>query len=159
MKHLTSLLIVLILLWWVLSGYTKPLLLSFGAASILFTVWLTHRMKVLDEESHPMHIGMPLLRYWLYLLGQIIQSNVQMVKIILSPSADIDPRLVHVRSQQRSGLGRVVLGNSITLTPGTVTVDIHGDEFEVHALNGAIAADVESGEMDRRVPDNSQGEA
>jgi len=159
MKHLTSLLIVLIVLWWILSGYTYPLLLSLGAVSILFTLYLAHRMNVVDEESHPMHISIKLLKYWVYLIGQIILSNVTMVRIILDPKADIDPRIVRVNSRQASGLGKVVLGNSVTLTPGTVTVDIHGDEFEIHALNGAIAAAVERGEMDRRVPGNVEGEA
>lgn len=158
MKHLTSLLIVLTVIWWVLSGYTYPLLLSFGAVSILFTVYLAHRMNVVDEESHPMHISMQLLRYWAYLVGQIILSNIKMVKIILSPNPDIDPRIIHVRTRHGSELGRVVLGNSVTLTPGTVTMDIRGDELEIHALNGAIAADLERGEMDRRVPGDVEGE-
>lgn len=157
MKHLTSLLIVLSVLWWVLSGYTYPLLLSLGVASILFTVYLAHRMDVVDEESHPMHLSMKLLKYWVYLIGQIIASNIAMVKIILDPKADIDPRMIRVTSRQDSGLGKVVLGNSVTLTPGTVTVNIHGNDLEIHALNGAIAADIERGEMDRRVPGNVEG--
>ncbi|MEX1197261.1 MAG: Na+/H+ antiporter subunit E [Pseudohongiellaceae bacterium] len=159
MKHLTSLLIVLTVVWWILSGYTYPLLLSLGAVSILFTVYLAHRMNVVDAESHPMHISVQLLRYWVYLVGQILLSNIKMVKIILSPNPDIDPRIIRVRTRQNSELGRVVLGNSVTLTPGTVTVDIRGDELEIHALNGAIAADVERGEMDRRVPGDVEGEA
>ncbi len=158
MKHLTSLLIVLTVLWWVLSGYTKPLLLSLGAVSILFTVFLAHRMDVVDEESHPMHMSRDLLRYWVYLLGEIISSNVNMVKLILSRDSDIDPRVIHVNTRQDSNLGKVVFGNSITLTPGTVTMDIRGDEVEIHALNATIAADIQGGEMDRRVPGNIEGE-
>jgi multicomponent Na+:H+ antiporter subunit E len=154
MKHTVSLFIVLALLWWILSGYTKVLLVSLGLVSIVFTLFVSHRMDVVDDESHPTHISMQLLRYWLYLLQQIVISNIDMLKIILSPNPDIDPRIVRVSIRQQSDLGKAVLGNSITLTPGTVTLDFnnHQDEIEVHAINKATADDVVAGTMDKRVP-------
>ncbi|OFE11830.1 hypothetical protein PHACT_00600 [Pseudohongiella acticola] len=152
MKHMTGLLFFLALLWWVLSGYTKPLLISLGIVSVLFTAFVAHRMNVVDDESHPLHLSLKLIRYWLYLLWQIVLSNVKMVQIILSPRPDIDPRIINVQINQRSQLGKVVLGNSITLTPGTVTLQVEGSMMEVHALNAASAEDVEQGTFDERVP-------
>ena len=152
MKHMTGLLFLLALLWWVLSGYTKPLLVSLGIVSVLFVAFVAHRMAVVDEESHPLHLSLKLIRYWFYLLWQIVVSNVKMVLIILSPNPDINPRIISVRINQRSELGKVVLGNSVTLTPGTITLQVEGDMIEVHALNEDSAEGVEQGTFDERVP-------
>jgi len=142
----------LAVLWWILSGYTKPLLISLGVVSVLFAAFVAHRMDVVDEESHPLHLSTKLIRYWGYLLWQIVVANIKMVGTILSPNPDINPRIVRVRISQDSELGKVVLGNSVTLTPGTVTLDIDGDMMEVHALNEAMARDIENGIFDQRVP-------
>jgi len=152
MKHMTGLLFFLALLWWILSGYTKILLISLGVVSVLFTAAIAFRMNVVDEESHPLHLSLKLVRYWIYLLGQIIVSNLQMIRIILSPRPDIDPSIVRVRMRQQTELGKVVLGNSVTLTPGTVTLEIDGDIIEAHAINKTAAEGVEQGGMDQRVP-------
>jgi multicomponent Na+:H+ antiporter subunit E len=152
MKHITGLLFFLAVLWWILSGYTKPLLLSLGVVSVLFAAFVAHRMDVVDDESHPLHLSTKLIRYWGYLLWQIVVANIKMVGTILSPNPDINPRIVRVRISQDSELGKVVLGNSVTLTPGTVTLDIDGDMMEVHALNEATARDIENGIFDQRVP-------
>lgn len=159
MKHMTGLLFFLALLWWVLSGYTKPLLISLGFVSVLFAAFVAHRMSVVDEESHPLHLSTRLLRYWGYLLVQIVISNIKMVGIILSPKPDINPRIIRVAIAPHSALGKVVLGNSVTLTPGTVTLDVEGNMIEVHALNEAAAVDVEQGSFDRRVPDRIEEKA
>ena len=154
MKHFTALLVILAVLWWVLSGYTKVLLISLGTVSVLFTTWLAMRMDVVDDESHPLHLSGKLFRYWMYLLWQIVVANFQTIKIILSVRPDIDPRIVKTRISQDSALGRVVLGNSVTLTPGTVTLEIAGDQIEAHAINQAAADGVTQGDMDRRVPNS-----
>jgi multicomponent Na+:H+ antiporter subunit E len=152
MKHMSALLVILAVLWWILSGYTKVLLISLGIVSVIFTTFLAHRMNVVDDESHPLHLSFKLVRYWGYLLGQIVISNFQVIKVILSPNPDIDPSIVQTRISRHSELGKVVLGNSVTLTPGTVTLEVKGDLIEAHALNRAAAQGVLSGDMDARVP-------
>ncbi len=159
MKHITGLFFFLAVLWWILSGYTKPLLVSLGVVSVLFASFIAHRMAVVDDESQPLYLTTKLIRYWGYLLWQILVANVKMVSIILSPNPDIDPRIVKVSISQHSELGKVVLGNSVTLTPGTVTMDIEGDMIEVHALNVAAARDIENGVFDQRVPDGIEDKA
>jgi multicomponent Na+:H+ antiporter subunit E len=69
----------------------------------------------------------------------------------LSPSLPISPTIIHVRASQKSDLGKVIYGNSITLTPGTVAIDIDGDKIEVHALTREAAQALRDGDMDRRV--------
>lgn len=153
MKHTISLAAFLGALWWVLSGYAQPLLLGFGAFSVGFTVWLARRMDVIDHESHPIHLSWPLLRFWIRLLREIAVSNLQVIAAILSPSRNpIQPHFLRVRSRQPSVLGNVLLANSITLTPGTVTVQQQGDELLVHALTTASAQGVHEGQLDMLIP-------
>jgi len=151
-KHTLSLALFLAALWWVLSGFTKPLLLGLGVVSVLFTVWLSWRMRVIDAESHPLHLTWPLIRYWVFLTKEIVISNAQVVCLILSPSAKIKPHFVKVVTHQNTDLGRTILANSITLTPGTVTVLISDQDLLVHALTKASAQAVIDEQLDVRVP-------
>ena len=75
----------------------------------------------------------------------------QVASVILNPRLAIRPRLVRVKGSQKTELGQVIYANSITLTPGTITLDVRDGEFLVHALTEEAAAGVESGNMDRRV--------
>lgn len=153
MKHTISLAVLLGALWWVLSGYAQPLLLSLGAFSVGFTLWLARRMDVIDHESHPIHMSWPLARFWMRLLREIAVSNLQVIAAILSPRRHpIQPHFLRVRTRQESALGQVLLANSITLTPGTVTVQQTGDELLVHALTTASAQGVRDGQLDALIP-------
>ena len=152
MKRTISLALLLALLWWVLSGYAKPLLLGFGVISIALTLWLSRRMDIIDRESHPMHLSLALLRFWGQLLLEIVKSNLQVAKAIVSGRSAIQPHFLRVQMQQSSALGKVILANAITLTPGTVTVDLEGEELLVHALTRGSGQGVRDGELDRLVP-------
>ena len=138
-------------LWLLLSGHYEPLLLGLGAASCLVVVWIAGRMDVVDREGHPIHLTWRALPYWGWLGWEIAKTNVDVARIILNPKMPISPRMVRVKASQKSELGHVVYANSITLTPGTVTVDLVDGGLEVHALTKAAADDLASGEMDRRV--------
>ncbi len=152
MKHTISLTLFLGLLWWVLSGYPKPLLLSFGVVTVGFAVWLAHRLDVIDHESHPIHFSWPLLRFWSRLIVEIVRSSGQVIGQILRGRDAIEPKFLTVQVQQTSALGRVILGNAITLTPGTVTVLTNGHEFVIHALSKESAQGVVDGELDALIP-------
>lgn len=148
MKYLMSFVVFLAILWWILSGYTKPLLLSLGAVSIAFTVFMSYRMRVIDEESHPTHVTFKLIRLWGHLLWDIAKGNVMVIRIILGLEREFRPRFVRGPVRQNSALGRVVLANSITLSPGSATMDIREDYLVAHAINDQAAHDIESGDMD-----------
>lgn len=152
MKHASSLALMLAALWWLLSGQTAPLLLGLGLASVLAVTALARRMTLIDHESHPIHLSGGLARYWLQLLREILVSNLDVARRIVAPRLAIAPHFLRVRTRQPTDLGKVILANSITLTPGTVTVDLEGDQLLVHALTEAGGAAVAAGQLDRRVP-------
>jgi multicomponent Na+:H+ antiporter subunit E len=137
--------------WLLLSGHTEPLLLAFGAASVILTLVVAWRMDVLDPESHPVHAAVAYIPLWPWMAWEILKSNLDVARRILSPSLPISPCVFELRATQRSVLGRVVYANAITLTPGTLTMNISGQRFEIHALTVENRTDLESGAMDRRV--------
>ena len=138
--------------WLLLSGYfTSTLLLSLGAISVLVTVYLTLRCDRHDGERVELRIDLPIMRYWLWLMVEIVKANIDVAKLILSPKMALSPRMVRVKATQSTDVGIVIYANSITLTPGTVTVDIEGDELLVHAITQEMADGVTSGDMGERV--------
>jgi multicomponent Na+:H+ antiporter subunit E len=136
--------------WLLLSGHYTPLLLSLGVGSSALVVYLSIRMDVVDREGVPLHLSG---RVWLYLpwlMKEIFVANVAVAKIILDPRLPISPRIVTFRGSQQTDLGRAIYANSITLTPGTITTGVEGQDFEIHALTAADLETNEEDEMDRR---------
>lgn len=128
--------VILFGFWLLLSGHYTPLLLSLGAVSCVLVVVIARRMDVVDEEGLPLKIGARFVVYFPWLLLQVLKSNLAMARIVLDPSLPIDPKLGRYPLPYRTDLGRVIFGNSVTLTPGTVTTAIDGDTIEVHVLSG-----------------------
>ncbi len=151
MVHAVSLALVLFALWLLLSGHYVPLLLGLGAISVLLVVTITLRMDVVDREGHPIHLSPKALLYWPWLAWEIVKSNVDVARRILSPTLPISPTVIRLKASQKSELGKVIYANSITLTPGTVSIDIDGDKIEVHALTREAAQALRTGDMDRRI--------
>ena len=137
--------------WLLWSGHYTTLLIAFGAGSSLFVVFIARRMSLTDAEGHPVHLLLRLTTYVPWLIWAIVKSNIDIAVRILNPRLPISPRMMKVKASQKTDLGRVIYANSITLTPGTVTVDVQGDELTVHALTRGTAEDLETGDMDRRV--------
>lgn len=144
--------LVLVGVWLLLSGIFKPLLLSLGLASCLAVAWLKARADRGDGEPVPfaLHYGR-LARYLLWLSWEIVKSNVDVSRRILSPSLPVAPAVRWLPASQRSELTRVMYADSITLTPGTLSIDLTDDAVEVHALNEGSLDELERGEMDARV--------
>lgn len=150
--HALSLGIVLVSLWLLLSGHYTPLLILFALCSVLFVVAIALRMEVVDHEGHPIHLRIhATIIYWLWLLKEIIKANIDVCLRILHPRLPISPRVIKLNSSQKYDVSRVIYANSITLTPGTVSLSVDGDVIEVHALTAGSAAALQSGEMDRRI--------
>ena len=154
MKYGLSFGLTLFILWMLLSGqYTvdSHLILFLGLASCAFVVAIALRMKIADREGHPIHLLGPSLRYIPWLLWAIVKSNIDVTRCILNPRLPISPTLVKVKAGQQSELGQTIFANSITLTPGTVSLDVEEGVILVHALTRESAEEVADGEMDRRV--------
>lgn len=143
--------LVLFAFWLLLSGYFTAFLMAAGAASAIGVVLLARRMEVVDHEGHPIHLGWRILTYWPWLFKEIAKSAWGVSKIILNPRLPISPTLVRARTSQKTTVGVVTYANSITLTPGTISIDVRRDEILVHALTREGADDLLAGEMDRRV--------
>jgi multicomponent Na+:H+ antiporter subunit E len=151
MVQAVSLFVILCLFWLLLSGFFTLFLMSAGAGCALAVVLFARRMGVVDPEGHPIQVGWPVLLYWPWLLREIVKSAWDVSRIILDPALPISPTLVRFKPTQRSDLGLVIHANSITLTPGTIAIEVGPDEFLVHGLTRGGAEGVIDSDMDRRV--------
>lgn len=151
MLRLISAFIALYLFWLVLSGYFTFFLMSAGAACAIAVVWFARRMDVIDAEGHPVQLGWRIVAYWIWLSKEIVKSAWEVSRIIVDPRLPISPTIISFKPSQKTTVGLVIHANSITLTPGTITIDVGKGGFVVHALTRAGAEGVTSGDMDRRV--------
>jgi multicomponent Na+:H+ antiporter subunit E len=149
--HSVSLFVALYLFWLLLSGFFTAFLLSAGAGSAVAVVWFASRMDLVDREGHPIHLGPRVVLYWGWLLKEIVRSAWDVTKIIVNPGLPISPTLVQFEPSQRTDVGLVIHANSITLTPGTITIEATSKEFLVHGLTRSNAAATVGSEMDRRI--------
>jgi multicomponent Na+:H+ antiporter subunit E len=142
----------LLVLWLLLSGIFTPLLLTLGFISCLATTAIIIRMRILNSESLPAQVSITALPgYLVWLLKEIAKANWAVTKIILSPRCVLQQKLFNVPNSQTTDVGKVIFANSITLTPGTITVETEHGYFVIHALTEE-AADLDAlADMDRRV--------
>ncbi len=152
MLHAAGVFLALFAFWLLLSGMFTPFLLAAGAGCALAVLAFARRMDVVDHEGHPIHLGwQALVSYWPWLIKEIAKSSWDVSRRILDPRLPISPTLVRFRPSQTTSLGLVIHANSITLTPGTISVEVAPGEFLVHALTAEGAAALAGSEMDRRV--------
>jgi multicomponent Na+:H+ antiporter subunit E len=137
--------------WLALSGHFTPMLVAAGAASAVVCVLAAIRMRAADAEGHPIELLRGAVTYYPWLSREIVKSGWAVTKLILHPRLPISPTMTVVRASQRTPVGVATYGNSITLTPGTITVGVSGNVLTVHALTRDGALDLEAGGMDRRV--------
>jgi multicomponent Na+:H+ antiporter subunit E len=138
--------------WLFWSGHVgNPFIVSLGVISCCATVYVSRRMKIVDEEGAPAHLGVRPFFYVPWLTKEVVSSNIAVTRIVLSPVMPLQRSQIVVTARQKSALGKVILANSITLTPGTVSVQVEGDKITVHALSFEGAAEDLSGEMNRRI--------
>jgi multicomponent Na+:H+ antiporter subunit E len=153
MLRTISLALFLFGFWLILSGHYTVWLVAAGAIISVLLALAARRLGFADEEGHPVERLVAGLVYWPWLVREIVKSGIGVTRIILDPKLPISPQLFHTKVSVRTPVGVATYANSITLTPGTITVgvDRSQDRFLVHALTEAGAADVEAGEMDHRV--------
>jgi multicomponent Na+:H+ antiporter subunit E len=153
MKSIVTLssLCTLIAFWLLLSGMFTPFLVTAGVASAAAVIFISKRMDVVDDEGHPIHLAWgAVISYWPWLVRAIIASAWDVTRRIIDPRLPISPTLVSFAPSQKTALGLVTHANSITLTPGTIAVEVEPGRFLVHALSADAAAGLAGSEMDRR---------
>jgi multicomponent Na+:H+ antiporter subunit E len=146
-----SLAVFLFAFWLALSGHYTPMLVIAGLASAVVCVLAAVRMRTADAEGHPIEFFREAVTYFPWLIWEIAKSAWAVTKIILDRRLPISPTMTIVRASQKTPVGVATYANSITLTPGTITVGVNGNELTVHALVREGALDLEAGGMDRRV--------
>ena len=141
---------VLFVLWLLLSGIYTPLLITLGAISSVLVAWIAYRMDVVDHEGFPIHLSWKALAYWPWLIWEIIKANIDVSRVILKKGISVQPILFRTVADQKTELGQVTYANSITLTPGTVSIAVGEGMIDVHALTTKAANDLKSGRMNKR---------
>lgn len=149
-RHI-SLGLFLFAFWLALSGHYTAMLVTAGACSAALCVYAAARMKIVDHEGHPVHLLVPAARYYPWLIVEILKSAWAVTKASLDPRLPISPTLTRVHASQKTPEGVATYANSITLTPGTITVGVKAHELTVHALVQDGARDLEAGGMDAKV--------
>ena len=127
--------LVLAGMWVAFSGLFKPLLLFFGLLSIILVMYLLKRMNLLSNKKNRSFRLFGLILYFFWLFFEILKSNYNLVLMILKPKSKVNQKLINVKYSQKSDVGQVIFANSITLTPGTVTVELDEKNFQVHVLD------------------------
>ncbi len=138
--------------WLLNSGHYTLLMIGFGVGSCLFVVFLSLRMGIVDDEAVPVHLIPRAVVYAPWLVKEIFKANVDVARRVLAPGRPrISPRIIEAGTTQHSDLGRVIYANSITLTPGTISIRVRGPYITVHAIADEVAEGLLEGDMDRRV--------
>ncbi len=141
------LVLALVATWLTLSGYFKPLLLKLGVISICFVLFLCFRMRILDRETAAYGTLPRTLSYFVWLFVEIVKANMAVVRAVLSPSMEVSPKVVKVPAPQKTDIAKSMFANSITLTPGTVSVNMESDHILVHALLSEMSDPADFAEM------------
>ncbi|MEX1063622.1 MAG: Na+/H+ antiporter subunit E [Balneolaceae bacterium] len=142
--------------WLVMSGMLQPVQIGEGIACSIIVIAINYRLKAHkffdDEIDHPGRIRFSYVpRYVVWLLFEMIKAGLHVASVIISPSKSTETRIVKFRVDLPNAQAKMVLGNSITLTPGTVTVDIRDDKFTVHALTKNSFGGIVDDSMPRKV--------
>ena len=147
---------LLMVFWLVLSGHYDITHISFGVFSVILVMFINYplrrRLFSLEEYSEIMKLSIPRLIFYIpWLLWQIVIASLQVALCVLHPRCPIDPALLRFKTTLGNTSSKVILGNSITLTPGTITLEIAQDEFLVHALMDVSFAGIIDGTLPGQV--------
>jgi multicomponent Na+:H+ antiporter subunit E len=144
--------VILAGVWLLNSGHYTPLLLAFGLGSCLLVLVLARRMRIVDDECVPVRLLPRAVLYTPWFVLQVLRANLDVAwRILFGGRASLSPTVFEAETSQASDLGRVLYANSITLTPGTVSIRVHGHAITVHAIAEEVRDGLLDGEMDRKV--------
>jgi multicomponent Na+:H+ antiporter subunit E len=138
--------------WLVLSGHFDPLLLALGAVSITVVCAMAWRADLHLHRDLTVRFALRLPWFFLWLGGQVFVSSLAVVRRVWSPRLDLRPVVGSTPAQDMSELSQVTYANAITLTPGTLSLDISDKLIRVHSLEQAGVDELRKGTMLSRVP-------
>ena len=144
--------LIMFLFWIFLSGEFSFILLLSGIISSLLVSYISHDLLIGNGD---MKLGfirtIRFIKFLPWLLWQIVLANIDLAIRTLHPKMPINPMLINFKNNLKTDLGMVILANSITLTPGTVTIDVNENDFFIHVISEKAAQSLISGEMQARV--------
>ncbi|MCU7919478.1 MAG: Na+/H+ antiporter subunit E [Candidatus Thiodiazotropha sp. (ex Dulcina madagascariensis)] len=145
LAHGIFLFLLVFLLWIMLAGSLEPgeIVTGLMVALVVTLASRPHLSVFSGLRLSPSAIG-PFLAYLGVFFVELVRSNIDMARRVLSPSLPLRPAVVEVKTRLSSSLGRLILANSITLTPGTLTVDVRGEIILVHWVDCPPDSDIES---------------
>jgi multicomponent Na+:H+ antiporter subunit E len=152
LRNFTITFFILFTFWILLSGKFDYFHITLGVICSLLVAFLSHNLlffniRLGDARTRARRF----IEYLPWFLGQIFSANLHVAFLALSPKMPIDPQIIRFKTKLESDISYVALANSITLTPGTITVDIKDGEFFVHAIDKKVAYDLDTGEMEDRI--------
>jgi multicomponent Na+:H+ antiporter subunit E len=151
-RNFTITFFVLFAFWILLSARFDVFHLTLGIICSILVAYLSHDLLFFNVRLGDFRIrARRFLQAGPWFLNQIFSANLHVAYLALSPKMPIDPQIVRFRTKLESDISWVALANSITLTPGTITVDIREGEFFVHALDKKVAYDLNTGEMEDKI--------
>ena len=139
--------LVFFLIWLLLSASFDLFHMGLGLLAALGVAWI-------NTDRSTSRFAIPRLRiiwYFLWLVGRILRSGFHLSVLILHPALPIDPKLIRYHTKLREDAGIVLLGNSITLTPGTITAEVNSKDLLVHAMDDKSAHDITSGRLEQQI--------
>ena len=173
MVHMTCLALVLFAFWMVLSGRTETKFVVYGILTAVVTTWVTYPLLLVPNKDgskkyYVFGFSIPkMIMYFFWLMwqvgvakiyvlnfSQLVLANIDVLLATTGQELNIDPKVVRFRFKADNPMASVILANSITLTPGTVTMNVTDDGvYEIHALTVGAAAGVLDGGMQKKVAD------
>lgn len=160
MVHMTCLALVLFAFWMVLSGRTETKFVVYGILTAVVTTWVTYPLLLVPNKDgskkyYVFGFSIPkMIMYFFWLMWQLVLANIDVLLATTGQELNIDPKVVRFRFRADHPMASVILANSITLTPGTVTMNVTDDGvYEIHALTVGAAAGVLDGGMQKKVAD------
>lgn len=160
MVHMTGLALVLFAFWMVLSGRIETKFVVYGILTAVVTTWVTYPLLLVPNKDgskkyYVFGFSIPkMIMYFFWLMWQLVLANIDVLLATTGQELNIDPKVVRFRFKADNPMASVILANSITLTPGTVTMNVTDDGvYEIHALTVGAAAGVLDGGMQKKVAD------
>ena len=146
MNHKVKLTIILVAVWILLSGMFEPLMLSFGFASVVFSMWITGRMLKIDQERYTFFVTLSFISFLFKLCIKVVQSNIDVSLRILG-FRPVESTFISIPVPYKNDVAKVLYANSITLTPGSSSIALSEDTLLVHTISDQGATDLANNDM------------
>lgn len=159
-KYYILLSMVLFAFWLLLSGRLEVKFIVYGVATSLIAAYISMPLLLVpskDGKKKYFAFGVSLWRfalYWIWLMREVVNANLDVERAVVKPEMEINPMMVSFKMPYENPMAHTTLANSITLTPGTITVDVSSDGvYVIHALTDGAREGLLSGGMQQKIAD------